>query len=51
MVVSSPFHLVMWNDINMHFRGNTVSANTMDTLDTAIQATVPAGQHFGPSTW
>lgn len=31
--------------------GNTQSQNTLDVLDTAVQATVAPGQMFGPSKW
>lgn len=31
--------------------GNTITTATMDAQDTAIQATVAAGSHFGPDVW
>ncbi len=31
--------------------GNSAPANTMDSLDTAVQVVLPPGQTFGPSTW
>lgn len=31
--------------------GNTVVTTTMDAMDTAVQAKVLPGQHFGPDTW
>ena len=31
--------------------GNTIIGKTMDSQDTAVQATVPAGGHFGPNDW
>lgn len=31
--------------------GNTIMSATMDVQDTAVQATVAAGEHFGPVVW
>ena len=31
--------------------GNTIVSATMDAQDTAVQATVAAGEHFGPAVW
>jgi hypothetical protein len=31
--------------------GNTITSATMDAQDTAVQATVAAGSHFGPDFW
>lgn len=31
--------------------GNTIVSATMDVQDTAVQATVAAGEHFGPAVW
>ncbi|KAF8861288.1 small oligopeptide transporter-like protein [Acephala macrosclerotiorum] len=31
--------------------GNTIVSATMDAQDTAVQAVVAAGEHFGPNTW
>lgn len=31
--------------------GNTIVSATMDAQDTAVQATVAAGDHFGPAVW
>lgn len=31
--------------------GNTIVSATMDAQDTAVQAIVAAGEHFGPNTW
>ncbi|OWP04008.1 small oligopeptide transporter [Marssonina coronariae] len=31
--------------------GNTITTSTMDAMDTAVQASVAPGQHFGPETW
>lgn len=31
--------------------GNTVVTTTLDAQDTAVQAVVAAGQHFGPAVW
>jgi len=30
---------------------NTVVTTTMDAQDTAVQALVAEGQHFGPTVW
>lgn len=31
--------------------GNTIVTGMMDAQDTAVQAVVDAGKHFGPDTW
>ncbi|KAH7413044.1 small oligopeptide transporter-like protein [Cadophora sp. MPI-SDFR-AT-0126] len=31
--------------------GNTVTTTTMDAMDTAVQAAVVPGEHFGPNKW
>ncbi|PBP22617.1 small oligopeptide transporter-like protein [Diplocarpon rosae] len=31
--------------------GNTITTSTMDAMDTAVQASVAPGQHFGPDVW
>lgn len=31
--------------------GNSIVSATMDAQDTAVQATVAAGEHFGPAVW
>ena len=31
--------------------GNTVTTTTMDAMDTAVQAAVAPGEHFGPNKW
>ena len=31
--------------------GNTITTATLDAQDTAVQAVVADGQHFGPAVW
>jgi hypothetical protein len=31
--------------------GNTITTATLDAQDTAVQAVVAQGQHFGPNVW
>jgi hypothetical protein len=45
------FAFTMGNIEAPNWWGNTIVSATMDAQDTAVQATVAAGEHFGPAVW
>lgn len=45
------FAFTMNNIAAPNWWGNTIVSATMDAQDTAVQAILPEGEHFGPAVW